>query len=412
MIRRRVVIGAGVVGLATALQLQRADCEVTLIDRLAPGTGTSSGNAGIFATASVHPEGMPGFWKEIPALLLDPAAPVRLRPGHALRLLPWFLRFLANTRAAPAERASIAIAALSSAAMRDWDRLIAAAGAEHLVRRHGLLYAWETADGFEQGLADSRWRDRRGVAWEAVSGAELRDLEPGLGPHMAGGIHIAGAAHTTSPLALSRALFAQFLQQGGRFEQGEVTGFEFEGDRPSAVRAGALVPADELFVTAGAFSGDLAARLGSRVPLDTERGYHIMVPSPGVSLQRSVLFPALGFAATPMADGLRLAGTVEFAGLRAPPDFERARRMLRLARRVLPGLGEHGVEPWMGHRPSLPDSVPVISASPRHPNVFFGFGHGHLGLTQAAITGAMLAALADGRPTPVPAQPYRIDRRW
>ncbi|HSG91404.1 MAG TPA: FAD-dependent oxidoreductase [Pseudomonadales bacterium] len=407
-------MGAGVVGLATALQLQGEGCAVTLVDRLAPGTGTSRGNAGIFSTGSVHPEGMPGFWKEIPSLVLRRDAPVHLRPAYAPAFAPWLLRFLANTSAARAEQASQAISALSSIAMRDWDRLIAASGAEHLVVRRGVLYAWESAASLAAGIEDSTWRDRRGVAWEVLRGSELHEVEPALSPHLAGGIRIAGAAHTTSPLALSRALFAQFRQQGGRFEQAEVTDFERRAERITGVRlnGGTTLAADEVFVTAGAWSKDLARRLGSRVPLETERGYHIMVPSPGVSLRQAVLFPAHGFAATPMAEGLRLAGTVEFAGLRAAADPARAQLMLRLAQRLLPGVGEEGVDPWMGHRPSLPDSVPVISPSPQLANVWFGFGHGHLGLTQAAITGAMLAAMADGRPTPVPAAAYRIDRRW
>lgn len=357
---------------------------------------------------------MPGFWKEIPSLVLRRDAPVHLRPAYAPAFAPWLLRFLANTSAARAEQASQAISALSSIAMRDWDRLIAASGAEHLVVRRGVLYAWESAASLAAGIEDSTWRDRRGVAWEVLRGSELHEVEPALSPHLAGGIRIAGAAHTTSPLALSRALFAQFRQQGGRFEQAEVTDFERRAERITGVRlnGGTTLAADEVFVTAGAWSKDLARRLGSRVPLETERGYHIMVPSPGVSLRQAVLFPAHGFAATPMAEGLRLAGTVEFAGLRAAADPARARLMLRLAQRLLPGVGEEGVDPWMGHRPSLPDSVPVISPSPQLANVWFGFGHGHLGLTQAAITGAMLAAMADGRPTPVPAAAYRIDRRW
>lgn len=404
------------VGLATALQLQRPDCEVTLVDRLAPGEGTSSGNAGIFATSAVHPEAMPGFWRDIPALLLDRDAPVRLRPRHALRFAPWLLRFLAQTRPQAAERASRAISTLSARGLAHWDRLIAASGAEHLIRRRGLLYVYETPGQFDGALDDDRYRDRRGVAREVIRGDALRDLEPDLAPGLAGGILAPGAAHTTSPLALSRALHAQFLQQGGRFLQQTVTDFEFTGDRVSGVRtlgeAHPGLPADAVFVTAGAWSAELAARLGSPVPLESERGYHLRMPDPGVALQRAVLFPGRGFAATPMADGLRLAGTVEFAGLEAPPDHARARLMLRHARQLLPSLRGDGIDPWMGHRPSVPDSVPVIGRSPHHPNAYFGFGHGHLGLTQAAITGAMLSALADGRPPPVPLAPHAIDRRW
>jgi D-amino-acid dehydrogenase len=168
---------------------------------------------------------------------------------------------------------------------------------------------------------------------------------------------------------------------------------------------------DELFITAGAYSKELARLLGSSMLLDTERGYHLLLPQPEISLRRPVLFPPQAFAATMMTEGLRLAGTVEFAGLSAAPDYRRAFGMAVHARRLLPGLKGEGQSPWMGYRPSLPDSLPVISRSPWFNNVYFGFGHGHLGLTMAAVTGATLAAMAAGESPPVDTSPYRIDRK-
>ena len=172
------------------------------------------------------------------------------------------------------------------------------------------------------------------------------------------------------------------------------------------------MPADEVFITCGAYSKNLAAMLGSHVPLDTERGYHMMLPDPGIEVRQCMLFSSRGFGVTAMNGGLRLAGTVEFAGLKAAPNYARADVLVKNAREVLPGLETGGGKPWMGYRPSLPDSIPVISPSPNYRNAFFGFGHGHLGLTQAAATGRMLADLAEGRTPPINPAAYRIDRNW
>jgi len=178
----------------------------------------------------------------------------------------------------------------------------------------------------------------------------------------------------------------------------------------TAVQTDSDQPCLEVFVTAGAYSKTLAKQLGSAVLLDTERGYNIQLPTPGIKLKRPLLFGARAFAVTSMQDGLRLAGTVEFAGLKAKPNYKRAYMLAEQAAYLFPKLNTEGGEPWMGYRPSMPDTVPVISASPNYANVFFGFGHGHLGLTQAGVTGAMLSALATGDEPPVAVEQFRIDR--
>jgi D-amino-acid dehydrogenase len=406
------VIGAGIIGLATALSLQESGREVTLIDRLSPGEGTSSGNAGIISTGSVHPESLPGIWKEIPNMTLNSLAPLRLRPAYFWRSLPWLLRFLRNANERTAERASIAISALSKPALEYYAPLLERAGAEQLVQQHGTLYVYETAAQFAQAKKDCSYRDRRGINYRLLDSAALHELEPSLKAGLAGGILTPDSAHTVSPIGLSKKFFALFQRRGGRFIQSEVDGFDIEKDRVVAIRSEQKVQTDEVFVTAGAYSGSLARQLGSVVPLDTERGYHLMLPDSGIQLHHNIIFPARGFAATSMEDGLRLAGTVEFAGLKAAPDYSRARRLAKSAAAVLPNVQTDNGKPWMGFRPSVPDSIPVISASPHFQNAYFGFGHGHLGLTQAAITGAILVALANGEEPPVASEPYRIDRSW
>ncbi len=405
-----IIIGAGIVGICTALYLQENGCQVTLIDRSPPGEGTSSGNAGIISVGSVHPEAMPGIWKEIPHMVLQPLAPVTLRPAYLPRFLPWLTRFLANSSQTKAEAASVAIHALSTKAMDYLQPLVTKAGADDLLRQEGSLYVYETPTQFARAKVDCAYYDRRGVDYRIVESAELADMEPSLRPGLAGGVLTTKAAHTLSPLGLSCALFGLFQQQGGEFIQAEVNGFLTNVNRVTAVRTDRELSCDQAFITAGSWSHLLARELGSKVLLDTECGYHLQLPDPGIVLHRPLLFVGRAFAATSMQGGLRLAGTVEFAGLKAAPNYARAQVLAQQAATLLPGLSIEGGEAWMGYRPSLPDSVPVISSSPHFENVYFGFGHGHLGLTQAAVTGATLAAMSAGREPPMDVSLYRIDR--
>ena len=405
-----IVIGAGIVGLCTALYLQETGRAVTLIDRLPPGEGTSFGNAGIISSGSVHPEAMPGIWKEIPHMLLQRLAPISVRPAYMPRLLPWFLRFLASSSTRRADASSVAIHALASRALEYLQPIVNKAGAQDLLRQSGVIYVHETPAQFAKAKLDCAYYERRGVDYELLDSAALAQQEPALRKGLAGGVLIRSAAQTLSPLALSQKLFALFIEQGGEFRQEEVAGFITEGGRVRAVRSVSDLPCAEVFVTAGAYSGALSKQLGSAVPLDTERGYHLHCAAPGVELVRPLLFGGRAFAATSMQDGLRLAGTVEFAGLKAPPLYRRAQVLGEQARDLFPGLNTAQGKPWMGYRPSMPDTVPVISASPHFANAFFGFGHGHLGLTQGAVTGALLALLADAKPSPIDLAQYRIDR--
>ena len=408
---QRVVIGAGVVGLATALALQRPGVTVTLIDRLAPGSGTSSGNAGIVAAGSVHPESMPGLLASLPSMLLNPRGPLHLRPSFLLKQLPWLLRFLAQARPRRVEAASVAISALSKPALRFWDGLLQQVGLPSPFTRKGLLYAYGSPRSFAAALRDNVYRTRRGIAFEILDGAAACALEPALAPGLAGAIYAPEAAHHPWPQTLSDQLFERFRARGGHFVQGAVSALTREGCQVRVHGLGDQPLADQLFLCAGAYSATLAKQLGWAVPLATERGYHILHPDPGLTLTRTVLFPELGFAATPMAEGLRLAGTVELASLEAPPAWDRAKVLSCNALKMLPALRGPGVKPWLGFRPSLPDSLPVLGAAPDAPQgIFFAFGHGHLGLTQAAVSAACLAALAEGEAPALYLAPYRIDR--
>ena len=236
-------------------------------------------------------------------------------------------------------------------------------------------------------------------------------MQPALSPDIPGAIFVPGAAHCINPLGLSQALCRHFVEGGGRFVQERVVGLTMGPEGPTHVLAGGTrYPADAVVIAAGAYSRQFARDLGADVPLDTERGYHVQLPDPGVEVRFPMLFSGRGFAVTPMSGGLRCAGTVELRGLNAPPNYARADVILQQAKTLLPGLQDKGVERWMGHRPSMPDSLPVISPVPGRRNVFYAFGHGHLGLTLGAVTGSLIADMVSGREPSIDVTPFRADR--
>ena len=409
--RRVVVVGAGVVGMCCARALQRRGFAVTVLDPVPPGESTSSGNAGILAPEAVAPIAMPGVMRQIPKWLLDPLGPLTIRWWYLPRILPWLLRLLANTRPARIERIAAALHALNRPLIDAHRALLGAGDFARLVRTDGLLYAYESPRAFAAAATDWAWRKEHGTGAEILSAARLRELEPALAPGIAGGVFIANGGHVVDPLALVRAIAARFTAEGGSIRRRRAVGFAFADSRVDAVTTDdGPAAADAVVIAAGAWSHLLTVLLGHRVPLEAERGYHLTLAEPGVIPSRPVSLPEGGFFATPMAMGLRLAGTVEFAGLEAPPDTRRAYAMLARAKRVFPGLADSVTSEWMGFRPSLPDSLPVIGPSPRLANVFFAFGHGHLGLSEAAITGRLIAQAVAGEPPEIDLAPYRIDR--
>ena len=302
------------------------------------------------------------------------------------------------------------LAALSHRSLEPLEQLLGIAGAIDLLRREGMMYVYETEHAFAKAVERCEYRRALGQTYELLNPDELHAIEPALTGSLAGAVRIPGSAFAISPLAISQALFDVFLRQGGEFVQADVTRFETSAGRVNSVVTDQAVDGDEFFITAGAYSNVLTRQLGSPVPLVTERGYHLVLPSPDVEVKNCFICAEKGMAVTPMRDGLRLAGTVEFARLSAPSDDQRAYRLGNAAAKLLEGLNLEDGTPWMGRRPSLPDSLPVISRSPIFDNLYFGFGHGHLGLTQAAITGKLLTALASGIQPEVDVAPYRVDR--
>jgi D-amino-acid dehydrogenase len=396
------VLGAGIVGVCSALALQREGWRVTLIDRDAPGQGCSFGNAGILHSGGVLPFARPGILGMVPRMLFDRESALVLNWRYLGSLAPWFARFLWASRPSQVERASRALAPLALGARAAYDPLLREAGAQDLLRPRGELYAYRTREGFEAERADMNARRALGLPVEELNQAELHALEPAIAPDYRYAWYQPASAYIANPARLVQRLVALFTARGGEFRSLDVRSVS-----PTTLLTdhGSL-EVENLVICAGAHSRAFAAALGCNAPLQTWRGYHIVVPSNSVPLNGLLVDGDMHFAVTPMEDGIRAAGLVEFASLEAPPNYDRADLFLKLGRRLLPDFPREAQSRWMGHRPGMPDSVPVIGRSPTYPNVYFNFGHGTLGLTFGPITGGLLADVAAGRRGALDPDPY------
>ena len=408
-----VIVGAGAVGVAAGLQLQLAGARVTLIDRGAPGEGATYANGAVIGEEHVVPVATPGVLRQLPRMLLDPKSPLSLRWSYLPQLAPWLWHFLKSARGSEVERISHALTDLLDGCMGAFTPLLDAAGARDLLRTTGWLGLYETRSGFQGYQRSLELQRRRGVRAQVIPAEELRQLEPALGDteRFHAGIYYPDVGYAADSLGLVQALARAFRQQGGRILREEVRDFEIGADGPAEVLTDRGRHAfDRLVIAAGAHSRALTRQLGSDPPLDTERGYSLTLPTPGVRPRMPVYSTERGQVCTPIDAGLRLAGTVELAGLDAPPDWRRADLLLENARRWFPGVDANGAARWMGFRPSMPDSLPVISKSPRFANTVFAFGHGHCGLMLSARTGELVRDLTLDRPTSVDVSPFRVNR--
>ena len=415
---RVVVIGGGVVGLACAIELLADGHAVSVLEPGVPGgeQAASYGNGTLLNPSSVIPMSAPGLWKKLPGYLTDPLGPLTIRLSYLPRMLPWLRRFLAaGSTAAKVAATARALRPLLADAPALHRRLAEQAGVGELIGRGGVLFAFPDRAAFEaEALAWSVRRDN-GVKWLELDQDELRQREPSLDRHYRFGVLVEDNGQCRDPGAYVAALADHVTALGGRIVRGAASGLRIEAGRLRAVRTGeGEVACDQAVIAAGAFSKPLAAAAGDRVLLETERGYHAVISDPGVAPRYPVM-PSDGKMACVMTPGgLRLAGQVELAGLRAAPDWRRAEVLLAFARKVYPGLPAdlpaERVKRWMGHRPSTPDGLPVLGRASGCADVVHAFGHGHVGLTAAAMTGKLVADLVAGRPPPFDLAPYAAAR--
>ncbi|HXH02352.1 MAG TPA: FAD-dependent oxidoreductase [Candidatus Competibacteraceae bacterium] len=409
---RVAVVGAGIIGAAIAFELQRRGEGVILIDRDAPGKGASYGNLASIAVTEFMPASRPSVWAQIPKWLLDPEGPVRVRPSYLPKLIPWFLRFLEASRPSRVRELEAAGAALCRRVYDDLLPMLAAAGLSDVISQEGCLSLYTDEAEFKADREHIAVLERFGVPHEVLGGSAIRDLEPALSPKIGRAVLFPQNRSVRDPYQLVVALSERFRALGGRVETGEVVGFERSADTVEALYLadGRRIAVSATVLCAGAYTGRLSKLLGEPIPLETERGYHTQIMAPGISLRHSLIWPARAFMVTPTAGGLRIGGTVEMAGLDAPPDYRRARVLVKRAKEALPQLQAHEATEWMGHRPALPDTVPIIGPSAKTRGVYYATGHGHLGLTYAATTARLIADLVTGAPPPIDLKPYRVDR--
>lgn len=411
---RVIVVGAGIVGLCTAWHLARGGAAVTVLDREAPGSGASSGNAGAISAGSVAPLAMPGVLKQVPGMLLDPAGALHIPPRYALRAAPWLMRFVAAARPQRVAAIADALAGLLYDAMEQHRLILAEEGATELIRETGQLYLYRDRGHYAKDAGGWALRQRHGMRIEFLEGAAaIRELEPDIRGDYGLGLFIPEQGSCVNPLRHAQVVARGVERLGGAIRREGAEALVTEGDRVRGVRtATETLGADQVVLAAGAWSGRLLAPLGIRVPLETQRGYHVMLPDAGIRLQRPIVPADRKAFVSPMETGLRVAGTVEFGGLEAPPTSRRAALLLEDLRKVFPQARTEGAEPfWMGHRPCLPDSLPVVGPVARWPGLWCAFGHGHLGLTGSAPTGARLArAMLGPAPNLDSLAPFRVER--
>ncbi len=408
--RHATVIGAGVVGISAALYLQRHGFTVTVIDRGPPGEGCSMGNAGMLGTASCVPVALPGVLAKVPKMLL-PDGPLKLHWALLPRLIPWLLRFVAAARPARVAEISDAMHALQADLLDAHLELLGDAKRTDLVQKRGKLHLYETASQYHGAAPARALQTDHGIAFDELDGTAVRQLVPEIVGAMHGATFYPDVCHCTDPLAMVRAYAELFVRRGGDLRREQVRGFEIGTDGPDWVVTDAGRHAvSTVVIAAGAWSGKLVRQFGAKVPIESQRGYHVMLPRPGISLSVPIKAEGRGIILTPMDGGLRITGIAEFGGLDAPPDRRRYRTLLTHARALIPGLVTEDMTEWMGHRPSTPDSLPVIDRSARFAGVHYAFGHGHFGLGLGAISGRLVADLAADIPTSINLQPYRISR--
>ncbi len=406
-----LVIGAGVVGLSTALYLQRAGVQVAILDPLGPAGGASFGNAGMLSPDTATPIAMPGMLRKVPGWLRDPLGPLAVRPSYFPRALPWLLQWVKAGQLQRVLAVSDAMRALHSDTLTCWRELLGDALYHDLIRPSGQVSVWEGDDASPTEAIEQQIRDRHGIAAQQLNADELRQMFPGLARDITRGLFVPGNGYTVSPQRIVHSLAEMFRAAGGSIiAERAMKLIPNEGGGWLAMTNIANRYADHVVVAAGAWSAQLLTPLGIRVPLETERGYHAMLFSPSVTPPIPISSKTRAFFMTPMEDGLRVAGTVEIAGLDAPPNERRAQVLVEHARRLFPGLQAGEVRYWMGFRPSTPDSLPILGPVQRRPGLYLAFGHGHFGMSGGPPSGRLLARLITGQPSGIDPSPYDARR--
>lgn len=410
MDRDVTVLGAGIVGICSALALSERGLRVRLIDRDAPGQATSSGNAGVISPWSIVPQSMPGLWKKIPRWLLDPLGPVAVRPTYLPRLAGWGLRFLAEGREARVRQISAAMEVLNADCVTQYRQLLAGTRHEDLIRDSFYVHAFRDGSAASLGALEHRIRRAAGAPLDLIGPAELRALEPALSHDFQAAILIKDQARALSPGRLGAVLADKLRSQGGDIRRASIRALQPGEAGWTCITDAGRFTSSKVVLAMGVWSAEVLRPLGVRIPLQSERGYHVCFNAAAGLLNNSVMDVDRMVVASSLEDGLRIAGTAEFAGLDAPASPRRIDALVELSRRLVPDLQSATYTTWSGQRPSLPDSLPCIGEIAGLPGLIAAFGHSHYGLMMAPGTGRMVADIATGTAMNIDLSPYSPKR--
>ncbi len=405
------IVGTGIVGASVALALQKDGHCVTLLDRQEPCAGASFGNAGLIVNGSCAPTAMPGIVFDGLRMLGQPLSALSIRPAYFPKILPWLIRFMAESRRSKVAQNARHLHALTNRAVEGWKQLTDNTELSRLIESDGWIKVYESEHSFAATRNARALMDDNGTPYEILTATDIQDLEPQLAPIFERGIYQADSLLLTNPERMVRGMVDLLLTRGGSWQQFDVQSIGVESDTVRLLNADESMSFDKVVIAAGAWSRPLCKQLGDNVALDTERGYHLMLSTDsGALLTRPVMSGDASFVLSPMEAGLRLTTQIEFAGLDAAPDYRRVRSLLPAARRMLPGIGATETSVWMGCRPSLPDSLPVLGFASNSSSVLYAFGHQHLGITLGPITGLIIADLIAGRDPGIDLTPYKANR--
>ena len=399
------IVGAGIQGISNALFLQKKGFEVTIFDRDEPGSPVASyGNAGHFSPYASLSLNRTDILADVPAMLMSSTGPLALKWNYVPKMIPWFIKFILNTTKNKMMHTARNMHQILDLALPAYDELFDEINLDGLVENKGILYIWNNKDLKSREL-EIKVREELGVRQQLVNTKEIHDLEPNIKPFYHGGVYYPYARHARNPKKILIKFFELFLKKGGKFEKKNIKDINFDSEKPIFVTEEKKFTFDKVIIACGAFSKKLTDNLGERIPLETERGYHVHFKDCDHLLNRPVIFSNRGFGISPMEQGLRVVGTVEFGGLDNPLSKSRIKNLINNAKYMLGDLPEHEDE-WLGFRPTLPDFLPVIGPSKNHKNVFYCFGHHHLGWTLGPISGKIVSGMIAKENTNLNLTPY------
>ena len=403
------IVGAGIQGISNALFLQKKDFDVTIFDRDEPGSPVASyGNAGHFSPYASVPVNRPDVLTDVPAMLLSSTGPLALKWNYVPKMIPWFIKFILNTSKNKMMHTAKNMHQILDLALPAYDELFDEINLDGLVENKGILYIWNDQDLKSREL-EINIRNELGVEQQLVNKAEIHDLEPHIKPFYHAGVYYPYARHARNPRKILLKFFELFLKKGGKFNKLDIQDIKFIDEKPFFVSENQNYYFDKVVIACGAFSKKLTDKLDEKIPLDTERGYHVHFKNCDHLLSRPVIFSNRGFGITPMEQGLRVVGTVEFGGLKNPISKSRINNLINNAKYMLGDLPDHEDE-WLGFRPTLPDFLPVMGPSKTYKNVFYCFGHHHLGWTLGPISGKIVSGMIAKENTNLNLDPYSSKR--